>query len=472
MINESYDDETLWRMYSPKPNPWFSSEIVYEGCGVATFEKPAGTIEGKTKITVDETGKLDVEMEIEKLNTEVTIHGTGSIRFLKFLQANMSKSNMVALGTGNINPCSRLTVQTEVGIFTSEGKVFHTQAGLDDNVTFMVSEGIYQEQTASIPKYWVVPLTNFIPTFHLQNHPLLTQHPLRLYTSHIVPKMADENQEKKAWYVANRANTLIGFYFGESVGYIQPVLDYTAKKEKLKSGEIKRCITALMVSDVTEKLDDAWFPYDYTSLISFASGLHVGAAWIEYRDENGKLVKRKHIGGQFDAAYQKEYTVIDEAIHSGLGHLLSIASNSPEFGKPYFRSLIAHLVRLQSYGRQIEDHFDLLCRTFDSLCEEHGLGVQNLAKNLPTELQTKIDSILGEATEEVRKLQASAGSDVQPVLDRIKNRIANAKNTERAFGLAVVDLLEKYGLPDAKIMEKYYAEYPENSWKILGADAE
>ena len=178
MINESYDDETLWKMYSPKPNPWFSSEIVYEGWGIATFEKPAGTIEGKTKIVVDETGKMDVEMEYEKLNTEAPIHGTGSIRFLKFLQANLSKSNMVAMGTGNINPCSSLRVQTEGGIFTSEGKVFHTQAGLDDNVKFMVSEGIYQEQTASNSKYWVVPLTNFVSTFHLQNHPLITQHPL------------------------------------------------------------------------------------------------------------------------------------------------------------------------------------------------------------------------------------------------------------------------------------------------------
>ena len=48
MVNESYDDQTLWKMYSPKPNPWFSSEIVYKGWGIATFEKPAGTIEGKT----------------------------------------------------------------------------------------------------------------------------------------------------------------------------------------------------------------------------------------------------------------------------------------------------------------------------------------------------------------------------------------------------------------------------------------
>lgn len=466
MVNESYDDEILWKMYSPKPNPWFSSEVSYEGWGVATFEKPAGTIEGKAKITVDETGKLDVEMEIEKLNTEATIYGTGSIRFLKFLQANMRKSNAVAMGTGNINPCSSLSVQTERGIFTSHGKVFHTQAGLDDNVRFLVSEGIYQEQTDSNPKYWVVPLTNFISTFHLQNHPLVAQHPLRLYTSQIVPKMADKEQEKKAWYMANQANTSIGFYFGESVGYIQPVLDYTAKKEKLTSGEIKKCITALMVSDVTEKLDETWFPYDYTSLISFASGLHVGAAWIEYRDENGQLVNRKHIG-QFDSPYQKEYAVIDEAIHGGLGHLLSMASNSPEFGKPYVRSLIAHLVRLQSYSRQIEDHFDLLCRSFDSLCEEHGLGVQNLAKNLPSELQTKINSILGEATREVQKLQDSENSNVGPVLERIKSKIANAKNTERAFGLAVVDLLQKYGLPDAMIMEKYYAEHPEihgKSW--------
>ncbi len=44
MNDEIYDDETLWKMFSPKPNPWFSSDIVYEGWGIASFGQPTGTL--------------------------------------------------------------------------------------------------------------------------------------------------------------------------------------------------------------------------------------------------------------------------------------------------------------------------------------------------------------------------------------------------------------------------------------------
>lgn len=467
MTDEVYDNETLWKQYSPAPNPWFSSEIVYEGWGIATFESPSGTIEGKTRIAVDETGNLDVVMDLEKLNTEVTIHGTGSFRFLKFLQANLSTGNTVGISFENINPCSRLEVQTETGTFISDGKIFYSHGfGLDSELRFLLSEGTYKENNAGNPKYWVLPLTNFISSFHLLYYPSLTQHPLRLFSTPIVPEMADEKQKQMALFAANRANTLIGFYFGESIGYIQPVLDYNEKEEKLKSGQVKRCITALMISEITSKLDEVWFPNDYTNLISVARGINVGAAWVEYRSDDGKLVSRKHIP-QSETDYKKEYAVIDEAIHGGLGHLISLASNSPEFGKSYFRVLIAHLIRLQPYSRHIEDQMDLLCRSFDTLCEEFGFSVQNLAKSLPDDYQTRIDGILANARREFQELLRGAGSDIKPVLQQIGSRISNAKNTDRAFGLAVMDLLQKYELPDITIMDKYYALHPDihgRSW--------
>lgn len=467
MTDEVYDNETLWKLYSPKPNPWFSSDIVYEGWGIATFENPPGTIEGKTRIAVDETGTLDVVMEFEKLNTEVTIHGTGEFRYLKFLQADLSAGNTVGIGSDNINPCSSLKVQTETGSFVSDGKVFYSHGlGLDSELRFLLSEGTYKENNAGNPKYWVLPLTNFISSFHLLYYPELAQHPLRLFITPIVPEMADEKQRQMALFAANRANTLIGFYFGESAGYIQPVLDYNEKEEKLKSGQAKRCITALMISEVSSKLDEVWFPNDYTNLISFARGITVSAAWVEFRDDDGKLVSRKHIP-QFETDYKKEYAVIDEAIHGGLGHLISLASNSSEFGKSYFRVLIAHLIRLQPYSRHIEDQMDLLCRSFDTLCEEFGFSVQNLAKSLPDDVQARIDEILANARREFQELSRSASSDIKPVLQQIGSRVSNAKNTDRAFGLAVMDLLKKYELPDITIMDKYYALHPDvqgRSW--------
>lgn len=465
MNDEIYDDETLWKMFSPKPNPWFSSDIVYEGWGIASFDKPAGTIEGKTKIVVSEAGVLNVEMDCEKLNTEVTIYGHESLKFVKFLQANLSKGNIVGIGTDNINPCSKFTVQTDCGVFESSGKVFYSQGlGFDSKLKFFVSEGTYTEQPIDKRRFWVLPLTNFVSTFHIEPHPLVTQHPLRLYRTSTIPEMTDVEQKKKASFVANRANLLITFLFGESVGYIQPVLDYNEKEEKLKSGLAKKSITALMISEVTSKLEECWFPNDYTNLISAAIGNVVGASWIEFRDEMGKLVSRQH-NMQLGDEYQKGYAIINEAVHGGLGHLITVASKSQEFGKSYYRVLVAHLIRLQSYSRQIEDHMDLLCRTFDTLCEEFDFSIQNLAKSLPKDVQIKIKSILSNARREVREISDGSSTDIKPTLQQIENRIVNASNTDRAFGLAVSDLLKKYELPDKSIMDKYYAQFPESQEK-------
>lgn len=468
MSKEIGIDKELWEKYSPKPNPWFSNDITYEGWGIASFDNPLGTIEGKTIVTVDETGKLDVVMEAQELKTDVLIHGTGDFRFQKFLQADFSKSDGVAfLGVNNINPCSELIIKTENGTFTSDGNIFHSQGfAVDSKITFFLSRGIFTTENDEMAKYWVVPLINFLSTFHRHSHPKLTQHPLRLYLTPIIPDIADEKKKQTAWLAANQANNLISFYFGDSIGYIQPILEYRNKKEALESREYDKCITALMISDVTDDLDENSFPYDYINLISLANGIKVGAAWVEYRDMFGNLVSRQHIH-QIECVYKKGYAVIDETIHSGLGKLLSLASNSSEFQESYFGALISQMTRLQSNSRHVEDQMDLLCRSLDTLCEEFGISVKNLAKSLPDEYQSEINRIISNARVEVQELEKSTNAEIAPVLQQIANRIENAKNIDRPFGLAVIDLLEKYKLPDKEIMEKFYSSYSEienTSW--------
>lgn len=465
MTDEILDDQTIWKQYVPIPNFWFSTEIIHEGWGIATFENPSGTLEGKTTISVDELGKLDIVMDYEKLNTEAQIYGSGSIQVNKFLRADFSQANMTTYGPGNPNPCISLTVQTETGIFSSEEKVFYHQGWeLDGKIKFMLSEAVFEETGADAPKYWALPLTNFMYSFPFVRDPVLTQHPLRLFSTPSIPDIEDEEQKRKILLVANWRNRFIPFYFGESIGYIQPLPDYAEKTEKLKSGQAMQVVTALMIGEVNEKMGEVWFPYDYTNLISFALGTVVSASWVEFRDKNGRLTKRKYIH-LFEAEYKKGYAVTGEMTRGGLGHLISCASNSPEFGKSYIRVLIGHLVRLQSHSRQIEDHMDLLCRTFDMLCEEFGFSTQNLAKSLPVEYQTQINTILEEARKKVQRLSKTADSEFQPTLQKIENRIQNANNKDRAFGLAVLELLKKFELPDAMIMEKFYALYPEYQGK-------
>lgn len=466
------DIQDLWKKYSPKPNPWFCSEITYEGKGIAYFENPKGSIEGKTKVSVDESGNLDGSMECEKLDTDAIIHGSEFIKFNKFLQADLSENSEVAVGSQSKNSCSHLLVHTENGNYTSEGKIF-CKPGLwpDSKTQFLMSRGIYKEKNGGDERYWVLPLMNFTWSFFPSSQPLLIHHPLRLYLSPGVPEMADEKQRKLVLFIANSRNNLIEFSLGESQGYIEQVLDYDEKVKELKSGKSKSHITALMICENSTNLDKVWFPFDYTNLISFAIGNQVEASWVEFRDDNGKLVKREHFRNKIPE-YKKGYAVLDDVIPSGLGQLINLASKSSEFHRSYFRVLISHLVRLQSYSRQIEDCMDLLCRTFDTLCEEYGFSTQNLARLLSEELNSKVAVILKEVHKEVRKLEASAEPAFKPILQQIGSRLANSKNVDRAFGLAVIDLLRKFNLPDLTIMENYYKQYSEfqdKSW-IQGVD--
>jgi hypothetical protein len=444
MQDEQYTDETVWELCSPIPNPWFSSEIIYEGLGIAEFEKPKGIIEGNTTISVNEAGDLKVEMEYEKLITEETIYGTENFKYMKFLYQSNSNDNTVAIGIENRNPCSGLIVKTKDGTFNSDGKIFWNAGfGLDDKIIFYLFNGSYKTASKSHPKYWVMPLINFISSFPRTNNAELLQHPLRLLRIPEVPEFSDEHQKEIAYLAILNSMNLIEFFFGEYLGFIQPVLEYEERAKKIKSGEIKRHITALMVSEILAKIDVRTFSTDFSDLLSFAVGTEVIAPWIEIRDEKGMLLERKHIY-HHDTHYRKGYAAIEEPLHNGIGQLLTCASNSEEFGKSYFRVLIAHLIRLQPYGRQIEDHLDLICRTFDTLCEEFGLSTQNLYAYLPQECRTEIDSILRNAKKSIRDLAARSSINIQPVLQQIGSRIENAKNTDRAFGLSVIDLLRTH----------------------------
>ena len=89
----SMESESIWNKYSPTFTPWFESEFTYEGWGKATFENPIGTVEGKTKISVDELGNLNAKMEYELLETEAVIDESfETFRLMKFLHRSLDKN--------------------------------------------------------------------------------------------------------------------------------------------------------------------------------------------------------------------------------------------------------------------------------------------------------------------------------------------------------------------------------------------
>jgi len=456
------DDMSIWEKYSPILNPWFSSEFTYEGWGKASFENPIGTVEGKTKIIVNELGDLKIEMEYERLiDTEVSISSNSeTFRILKFIHRSFSKDDQVSIGISDEdkNLCSKLTLNTEEGIFVSEGNISWTAFEFNDRIVFWITRGTFEMKEKNKPKYWVAPLINFISDFNRNQHPLLIQHPLRLYSTPTILETDDIEKKNNALFAANRKNFLIGFEFGEKIGFIERMPDYSEKEQKLKSEQVRQSVTALMVGEITGDLENTiWFPHEYTNLLSFASGSEVGASWLELRDEEGKLLIRKHFPSH-KTSYEKGYAVINEGLHGGTGHLLSVASNSLEFQETHIRVLINHLVQASSHNRHLENRMTILIRAIEGLSEKLGFGTQNLMNYLPETYQQKINEILTEARVKVEKITRQARKEnlleASASLKRIESRIANANNKDGDFGLKVIDLLKFYKMPDAAIMEK------------------
>jgi len=463
------DDDSVWKAYKPIPNPWFSTEIMYEGWGIATFEKPAGTVEGKTKVVVDETGELNVAMEYERLNTNVPVPGKGHFRIAKFLNGNLGEENALYMGTQSGNVCSNLTIHTDDGVFVSEGAINYSEGfGFDNKLRIWLSRGTFSSKTQQISKYWIVPLINFISAFHQNNHPLLTQHPLRLFSTPPVLETLGEKQGQIAFWSANRRNLLIAFEFGDKFGYIEPMPNYAEVEQSLTSQKEEHRISALMVGEIIEEMDESWFPHDYINLLSLASGAQVGASWLEFRDENGNLVSRKHFYAPA-SYYKKGYAAIDESIHGGLGYLISVASKSPEFNRTYLSVLISQLTQVSSNTRHIENRMTILSRAIEGLCKEFNLAVQELMTYLPEAYQQDVESILSNARKDIQKLSRRAKKEGLPAardaLQRIESKISNANNKDGDFGLKVISLLDRYKMPDAIIMEQYFSAQPENNGK-------
>ncbi|GEM_PF-2822905 len=461
------DEKTIWKTYSPKLNPWFSSELVYEGQGTAFFENPAGKVEGKTVISIDELGEIKVDMEYARLDTNAAITSESeSFRILKFLYQHVGEAkypDIIAEGEKNKNPCSKLIVETQDGTFVSTGNISWATLDARDGIIFWISRGLFEVNNAREPKYWVLPLTNFVSYFPWNNHPLLVNHPMRLYQTPTVPEMSDERQKAAALFAATNKNSLVGFEFSKKPGFIERMPDYAEREEKLKSKQVRQCITALMVGEISDAIKSRWFPYEWANLLSFASGTEVGASWLELRDSEGKLVNRKHFP-TLKTTYEKGYAVIDEFRHGGLGYLISLASNSPEFSQSYFRILINQLTHanLQNHA---ETRMTILSRAFEGLFEfARKLGLleqQSLMSNLPEHYRQEVKTILDKASSEIENLylrsnKENLSNDVSYSLERIEKKIENANNTDGDFGMKVLKLLDLYKLPDTAIMEQHF----------------
>lgn len=456
---------------TPTPNNWFSTTIEYRGHGVAEFYRPSGIIEGPTVIQFDERGEHKITMEVSVFKPERQM----TFGLLQFFSGNepIKQENSISLGFGGINNyCTRLTVSTEEGTFEAQGKINCSFSGAaffggvqGTNVHFYPLVSVFSANTDSAEKYWVMPLSNFVSMLSMPQNTPFDQHPLRIYPTPIVPKGLTREDELTAYLHANQKNSLIIFRIEQSFGFIEALADYEIRKGRLINGVETNTITAVMVGEILEKIAGIEefknvVPVDFLPILGLVTGSEVGAPWVEVRDENGALLQRIHKSfGK--PKFARGHNAIRQDIHGGIGYLLTKSYASDAFGKSFLRVAIKHLIRAGTHVYSIEDRLRQLFTTFDNLCEEYGIGK---VETLSPERQKEVERIIAQCVDAINQLMPTTISpedenDVR-LIRRIAGNVNQSKVIRTNFGANAAALIEKFGLPDVEIIERFYRESP------------
>jgi len=303
---------------------------------------------------------------------------------------------------------------------------------------------IQYDRDAGMPCYCILPLSNFLFEF-FENPASLKTHPLRI----------------------NINNKIIKYTYVGEEGFIEPLPDYQEREKQLLDGSASSRITSVMIGSIDPKnvhsIDleslEKWFPFTFLPLLGFAVGNDISSPCIELRDENCRLVRRIIIQFENPAPFSRGHTVISGDRYESIGRLLTLLPSEHK-GDTYLSVVLKHITRGGLKCHDIEEKMSYIIRGFDCLGEEHHLGVQQLAKCLDVSQQSKVKSGLSDGAKKIEEEAENAkklGQILQcSCLRRIADRVRNASNTDRNFGLEVVELLRKYGLPDAEIIGNFY----------------
>jgi hypothetical protein len=458
---------------TPKPNNWFLTTIEYLGQGHAEFLDPVGSAEGPTSIYVDEQGDYRIMMRVVNYASAEQLH-FGLKELLSGIRAvqNSNGSYQHGIGTSR-NKCLRLTVKCASGVFTSDNVYHFADQELESKqiqIQFFANHAQF-DSLQSRPKYWVLPLSNFVSEFR-DSFPELDQHPLRIYPTPIVPSELPENDVFYANLVANEKNKLIAFLYAHQAGFIERLPDYKERVANLQEGHTQNILTALMIGQIggnsIEYSDlSQWFPADFLLLLGLATGSEVGAPWIEFRDRTGRLIRRIHRNFGKPFYIKGHQAIVEGASDGGIGYLLSRATKSVEFGGSRLHVTLKQLIRSSLQNRSIEDQLTYLFRALDGLCEHYQVNVTSLLLELSPATQKQVVQIRNTAAQELRELARAsralgtrAGNDEATILDRVEGRINNSTNQDEKFGRAVVKLLERFELRDAVVIDRRLRKFP------------
>jgi hypothetical protein len=204
---------------------------------------------------------------------------------------------------------------------------------------------------------------------------------------------------------------------------------------------------------IDPNLFDKWAPLNFLYILGLATGIKVGAPWIELRTEDGVLIQRihSHIG---NPVYAKGFTTIDGFRNSGISQLL-IDSQYKNFGERYTNVIIEHIIRAGNHKLTVDDRLTHIFQALDCLASTFKLSTKDLSESLDGIQRQNVELILKTAKDQILFLR-SGDSNSDVTLLQIASKILSSDKKIDKFGVSLANLLELFRLPDADIINNYY----------------
>lgn len=466
---------------------WLALDIEYEGAARLDFVNPTGFVKGHANAKLDHTGRLIVELVVEEVAAaEVTGHSADiQLDYLLTGQKPIRTEDSIIRGFGggaeDTPRYGDLAITTAAGILTAPAAMCGDRSWWMGSSTsasvvqLRLRTAYFTAGGATAATYWVLPLTNFISDVRTL-HPELLDHPLRVWP---LPDLPGADPAGAA-YLSATQQRLICFEFAGAPGFIEPLLDYPARKQRLLEGTARTLVTAVMVGTVGTHDSSAladWFPFDFLRLLGFAGGNEVGAQWIEFRDEQGQLVQRRHqdLGHPYfvpGRAIIAEVCVTDPT-SEGTGYLLTKAAQCPDFGSGTSRLSVTlrQLLRTGLTDHTLEERLLVLFAVLDGLLEHTKVQLLDLTAVLDPAEKTQVAQVRDTAAAQINMLaraaQAGGHLDSYNTLGRIETKLRAATQAEQKFPLAFAALLATYQLLDAHVADSYFGQHAQpgrDSW--------
>jgi hypothetical protein len=374
--------------FVPQASNWFDTKLIYKGQGRAEFTNPVGYIEGMAKVTVGENGDCRAELKVEHFHTDSVFESRKENLYYLVTGIKPDKSlgwTTYHIGGSIHNRCSKLTVHTDNGVFQTLKEFSYTSGNFNSisgtgKLDFDIPWSQFDIKSDSVVKshYWVLPLTNFLSECTWRQF-ALHDHPLRIYPIKNLP--ADTlatNDRAAAIHNATSQNHIIIFKSEGKFGFIERLPDYKKRVERLTAWKTRECTTAVMVGNIggnSMNFEDleGWVPFDFLPLIELATGLEVSIPWIEFRDKDGKLVRRIHEARGTPYFYKKRPALHKIIPTEEIGRLLTRFAASPHSHNRMFRGAVRQLARNGFGSRNIEETIGYVCRGLDELCDYFGI---------------------------------------------------------------------------------------------------